>query len=102
MEDEDRLFHLHLGEDKSVVLDELSYIKRGTIDEWLTSDIFELKQARSREGERAMEAARQLLARSSSDKDEIGKVDDFLRATLPAEDRFWPRWLHFVQVKGAS
>jgi hypothetical protein len=100
-EDYDRLFHLYLDNEKSVVLHSLDYIKRGTIDEWLTSDVFELKQARSREGEKAMEEAKQLLARSTSSVEEIRAVDELLRVTLPAEDLFWARWLHFIQAKGA-
>jgi hypothetical protein len=99
-EGSDGLFHLHLKDGKSVGFDEIPFLKHGTVDAWLTSEIFELKQARSREGESAMEQARALLAASSSDRDEIRRVQTQLANALPTEDPFWPRWLHYLEVKG--
>jgi hypothetical protein len=99
-EDEDALFHLSLKDGKSVEFKEIPFLKYGTVDAWLTSEIFALKQARSREGEFAMEQARTLLASSSADPDRIRPVHAQLASALPAEDPFWPRWLHFLEVKG--
>jgi hypothetical protein len=106
-DDTDKLFHLHLKPaprtgNTEVILEEEPYWKRGTVDAWLTSDVFELKQPRSREGESALEAAKRLLAQSSSDQEEIAQTHEDLRNTLPAEDTFWPLWLHFVESKGVK
>lgn len=97
----DKLFHLYLNQNR-VALDEVRYFKHGSVDAWLTSDVFELKQARSQEGESALEGARRLLAESSSDKQLIIDTHESLKAVLPSEDPFWARWLHFAQVKGVS
>jgi hypothetical protein len=106
-EESDKLFHLYLGEQShqpasEVRLDEVHYFKHGSVDAWLTSDIFELKEARSQEGEDVLERAERLLAESSSDRRLILEVDAALRSALPAEDPFWPRWLHFTEMKGVK
>jgi hypothetical protein len=101
-EDSDALFHLYLDTGRSVEFKEIPFLKHGTVDAWLTSEIFALKQARSREGESAMEQARSILASSSSDIDRIRPVHMELANALPAEDPFWPRWLHYLEMKGVS
>lgn len=107
VDETDKLFHLHLLREESpskpeVALDEVRYFKHGTVDAWLTSDIFELKQPRSREGETTLERAKRLLAQSSSDARQIGLVHAELQEVLPDDDPFWPRWLHFVEMKGVA
>ena len=98
----DALFHMYLDEEKGVEFKEIPFLKYGTIDAWLTSEIFELKQARSREGEFAMEQAKMLLASSSSDRNKIKSVHIQLADVLPAEDSFWPRWIHYLEMKGVE
>ena len=100
-ESADKLFHLYLDQEKKVVLDELHFSKQGTIDEWLTSEVFQLKEPRSREGEKILAKANSLLAESSNDRKEIQSATEDLKESLPADDAFWPRWLHFAKVKGA-
>jgi hypothetical protein len=99
-DEHDKLFHLSLHDGTSVQLEEVQFIKRGSIDAWLTSELFELRQARSREGENALEDARRLLAESSTDVALIRQVHKELKEVLPSEDVFWPRWLHFIEMKG--
>lgn len=101
-DDSDKLFHLYLENNRDVRFEETKFIKYGTVDAWLTSDVFELKQARSREGESALERAKQLLAQSTSDRAQILPVHRDLAEVLPPEDKFWPRWLHFVEMKGVK
>jgi len=101
-EDSDALFHLYLKNGKSVEFNEIAFQKYGTVDAWLTSEIFALKQPRSREGESAMEQARSLLASSSPDIEKIRPIHMELAKALPAEDPFWPRWLHYLEMKGVS
>lgn len=98
----DKLFHLYLSPNREVNFDEVRFIKQGTVDAWLTSELFELKQARSREGESALEQAKQLLAESTSNADRIRAVHHELAKVLPPEDPFWPRWLHFAEMKGVQ
>ena len=86
----DKLFHLCLRDNSQVELEEAPFIRCGSVDAWLTSDLFELKQARSREGEDALEQAKSLLAASSSDVGRIRGVHARLIQALPAEDPFWP------------
>src|SRR5207244_4451515 len=42
----DDLHHLKWS-DADVKMEELLYVRRGTVDQWLISDVFELRQARS-------------------------------------------------------
>src|SRR5260370_14222772 len=63
-DDFDRLFHLFLHDNSQVQLQEAKFMKHGSVDAWLTSEIFELRQARSLEGEDALELAKGLLAQS--------------------------------------
>jgi len=96
----DKLFHLSLHDQSRVELNELQFVKQGSVDAWLTSEVFELNQPRSREGESALEAAKRLLAVSSADVTLIREAHGELKQVLPSDDPFWPRWLHFVQMKG--
>jgi hypothetical protein len=98
--DVDKLFHLYLRNNSKVEMQEAPFICRGSVDAWLTSELFELKQARSREGEDALEQAKSLLAESSSDVGRVQGAHARLVQALPAEDPFWPRWLHFAETKG--
>lgn len=101
-ENSDGLFHLQLKNGRSVDFNEIPFQRYGTVDAWLTSEVFALKQARSREGESAMEQARTLLASSSSEVDKIRPVHAQLAGALPPEDPFWPRWLHYLEAKGVK
>lgn len=98
----DKLFHLYLEDNRTVRFEEVAFVKHGTVDAWLTSELFELKQARSREGESALERAKQLLAASEVNPARIKLVHRELAKALPAEDPFWPRWLHFAEMKGVQ
>jgi hypothetical protein len=80
-----------------VSFDALPWAVHGDIVGWLTSDVFGLDQARSREAEQAIEAAEAYLRGDTgqlqpglSTKEEItGR----LRGLLPSLDPFWPRWI---------
>jgi AAA domain, putative AbiEii toxin, Type IV TA system len=96
----DKLFHLYLEGNRAVRFEEVAFVAQGTVDAWLTSEVFELKQARSKEGETALEQAKQLLAASEANPAKIGLVHRELAKVLPADDPFWPRWLHFAEMKG--
>ena len=72
------------------------------MDSWLTSDVFGLGQARSLEGEQAIQAAKQLQEVDNPNSEEVQKVSDALRKSLAEDDEFWSRWLFFARQHGAS
>jgi len=98
--DTDKMYHLQLKDNKGVTFEEVPFVRYGKVDDWLTSDLFELRSPRSREGEQAMEKARALLAQSNPDAAAIQEATTELRAVLAGEDEFWPRWLYFAEKKG--
>jgi len=100
-EDKDELFCFSLNNDNTdennVTFDNLPWVAHGDAVGWLTSDIFGLDQARSREAEEAIEAAEAFLRGDGaalpvglSNKEEI---TEHLRKLLPGLDPFWPRWI---------
>lgn len=99
-EETDKLFHLQLKSGTEVRFGETPFLRRGRVDAWLTSDLFELKQARSREGERAIERANAILSRKSPSPEEIREVSEELARTVASDDDFWPRWVYFAESKG--
>lgn len=100
--DLDRLFHLRLSPTGAVDFAEMPFVRHGRIDAWLTSDVFELRQARSREGERAIERAREIFAKDEVSKDDMGNVSRQLKESLATDDPFWPRWTYFAEQKGIA
>jgi hypothetical protein len=94
----DSLFLFELAEGaKQVSLQKLPWAKQGDAVGWLTSPVFGLDQARSREAEIAIEAAEafmrgdtQRLLPGLKTKTSIQKA---LEKSLPGLDPFWPRWI---------
>lgn len=96
-EEEDKLFLFKL-ENREVTLDEVPWSKQGDIVGWLTSEIFGLKQARSKEAEIAIEAAEALMRRDEmyAFRDNLRtqtQIHQELQRLLPGHDPFWPRWI---------
>jgi hypothetical protein len=94
-EEHDRLFWFDL-EQKTVSFREFAWAKYGDVVGWLQSPIFDLKQARSREAEEAIEAAKAFL-RNDQDVLPAGlktkaKIDQRLRELLDGQDPFLIRW----------
>jgi hypothetical protein len=98
-EETDSLFHLSL-ENGLVQLDELPFIKRGRIDQWLTSDIFGLSQPRSIDAEKAIEVANQLQRTNNPPQEDVQKASDKLIKVLAPDDEFWPLWTYFAKQRG--
>lgn len=99
----DKLFLFELR-GKDVMLNEVPWAKQGDAVGWLTSDIFGLKQARSREAEIAIDAAYALMRGDSMEtfpeylKTQEQIHQELLRV-LPEHDRFWPRWIVSTEVE---
>ena len=96
-ETKDRLFHFKLDEDQRAVAEEIIWTPHGTSSYWLTSPIFGLVEARSREAETAIQAAKDFmvgktekLPQNLQTKEQIHEA---LKSSLPGQDPFWPRWM---------
>ncbi|MEC4813448.1 MAG: ATP-binding protein [Scytonema sp. PMC 1069.18] len=94
---EDRLFLFKLEETK-VMLEEIPWSKQGDTVGWLTSEIFGLKQARSKEAEIAIEAAELWMRNGNMNKlpenlKNHTQIHQELQRVLPGHDPFWARWI---------
>ena len=103
----DKLFHLSLGKepntsDRVVTLEELPFIRHGRLDRWLTSEVFELSEARSIDAETAIKAALKLQRKSKPKVEDVERISDLLMQSLSAEDSFWPRWVCFAEKYGVE
>ena len=99
------MFLLDLKE-QSVSLRELSWAKQGDVVGWLVSDTFGLRQGRSLDAERAIEAAeawmrgdKDALPSNLNTKDDIHQ--ELLR-TLAGHDPFWPRWIMKLEAEAGG
>jgi hypothetical protein len=104
---QDAWFDLDLeqaGESAVAVLRKREFFPLGDVSNWLTSEAFNLREARSLEAEAALEEAADLLGRRTPPApEEIRSVEDALvQAGVPDVDPFWLRWRRFVEGAGAG
>jgi hypothetical protein len=92
----DGVYHLDLT-DGAVTLKDVAWSKQGDVVNWLVSEVFGLRQGRSVEAERAIEAAEAWMR---GDKDELPEglrskraIQAELERVLAGHDPFWPRWI---------
>lgn len=78
-----------------VQLTRRTFVRRGDVSAWLTSEAFDLKEARSLEAETAIREALALAREPSPSKEDIERVHRLLQASLGDTDRFWVRWTEF-------
>ena len=100
-EETDALYHLAL-ESGNVTMRRLEFHKYGDSSGWLTSPVFGLRHARSREAEDAIEAAKELQLQADPRVAEVERVAAALRRCLSPDDPFWPRWVYFAEQVGAE
>lgn len=100
-DNKDKLFHLNLSHGE-VTFSERPFVRHGSIDAWLTSEIFDLRHARSLEAETAIEKAKALQRQEQPNAEEIRIVSDQLVESLASDDEFWPRWLYFAERHGVK
>ncbi len=102
-EDRDRLFHLD-SRDGRAQLDILPWAAQGDALNWLVSEAFGLRQARSVEAERAIEAAQAfmlgLAQQNPEDLREREQIHRELQRLLASHDPFWPRWIVWTEQGG--
>lgn len=94
---QDTLHHLELSE-QSVTMSTLEFGNLGSVDAWLVSEVFGLKQARSLEAEGWIERAMRIQLKSDPSLEEVREADVGLRGCLRDDDEFWPRWRYFAQT----
>ena len=92
----DALHHLELSE-QSVSVSMIDFGNFGSVDAWLVSEVFGLKQARSFEAECLIERAMEMQLNIDHTPKEVEEVDNGLRRCLRDDDEFWPRWRYFAQ-----
>ena len=94
----DAWFDLDLDRKSGLVeLRQRPFVHHGDVSNWLTSEAFDLKDARSREAETAIEHARALLRSKRPTLARARAIDGELRAAgLSGIDPFWVRWSAFV------
>jgi hypothetical protein len=97
----DRLYHL-FGSGPDVHLEETQFVQYGDASGWLTSPLFGLRHARSREAEMAIEDAKAVQLSDSPDPAKVAEISSRLRQYLANDDRFWPRWLYFAEKQGVQ
>ena len=106
-QEKDAWFDLDLEKEAgatTVKLRQRVFVRRGDVSNWLTSEAFDLKSARSLEAEAAIEQARALLRKVPRPTlAEARAVDKALRrAALPDIDPFWVRWGQFMEDLGGK
>jgi len=95
--EQDKLFLFELNQNE-VTLNEIPWAKQGDVIGWLTSEIFGLKQARSKEAEQAIEAAQAWMRKDDMSQfpenlNTKEKIHQQLLKLLPGHDPFFPRWI---------
>lgn len=92
----DVVFNIGLCDGQAEVSKE-PWAKQGDVVNWLVSDSFGLRQARSVEAEQAIEAAEAWMRGDKAALPEKlhsqGAIHKELMRVLPGHDEFWPRWL---------
>ena len=101
-EDSDALFHLEMDAEGRASFEQIPFEPRGTIDSWLSSEVFEIAQPGSWEREAAIEAAVELQQQEHPTTEDVQEITDQLRTHLAAEDPFWVRWIFFAQNHGIA
>lgn len=98
----DALWELDL-KDQRVELTRPQWRRYGDVNNWLSSEIFDLEEPRSVAAEEAIRRARALLQGGQTPAlDEVDAVDAELRKVLSDVDRFWVRWSAFVEEARAA
>ena len=96
----DQLYHFEIDADGNVELDTPEFERRGAVDSWLSSDIFQLRQPGSSQREVAIQQAIQIQEGDNPTKGAIESATSELTAHLAPEDSFWVRWIFFARSYG--
>jgi hypothetical protein len=100
-ESTDKLFNLSL-QDGNVALAEIPFIRQGTTNAWLTSEVFDMDGPRNDSADKAIARAKELQLMDDPPTEEVQSISAELSRLLAADDPFWPRWKYFAEQHGAS
>lgn len=104
-ESRDRLFVLD-SKDDTVELKAQPWAMQGDVINWLVSESFGLRQARSMEAEKAVEAAEAWMrgdtARLPAELSTKEAIHAALKRVLAGHDPFWPRWIVTFEKAGGK
>ncbi len=98
----DKLHALETTSSGQVTFEELPFIARGRVDEWLRSKAFGLQEPRSRPAADAIARALQLQESESVTPKEAQQVHKALTESIPPGDIFWARWILFAKRHGVK
>lgn len=98
----DKLHALETTVSGRVTFDELPFIARGRVDEWLRSRAFGLQEPRSRPAADAIARAKELQESENISADEVKQVHKALTESIPPGDVFWARWILFAKRHGVQ
>jgi len=93
---QDALWKLDLV-DGQVSITQDDYYRRGDVNRWLQSDVFDLAQHTSREVEIALHEAAVLCNQADPHNDQVRLVDKKLKALLPEMDPSYARWHYLMR-----
>ncbi|MBF0101463.1 MAG: AAA family ATPase [Desulfobacterales bacterium] len=83
-----------------VELNKRSFVRLGDVSNWLTSEAFDLKSARSIEAEKVLKDAAIALSDETFNANMAKILDAQLRELLGETDPFWMRWRFVAEKKG--
>lgn len=99
----DSLFQIKLDTDNTdAILLKEDFIKYGQINSWLTSPIFNMGQARSKEAESVINEAKNLQLDDAPSDEDVKRIHGKLIDNLSQTDPFWPRWVYFAEQHGVN
>jgi hypothetical protein len=98
-DENDALFTFDL-EERQVDVAKADWRSRGDASSWLTSDVFDLGEARSVEAEQAIQQAKEAMRQPDLPMETRRRIHRELNAVLKDTDPFWSRWL--VQANAAG
>lgn len=100
----DAWFDLDLNKQTNTVeLRRRPFVAHGDASNWLTSEAFDLGEARSLEAETALETARAVLRQPRPTLQDANAATKALAAAgIPDIDPFWVRWTTFVESLGGK
>jgi len=88
------------GEPREVHLRRRTFVRHGDVSDWLVSEAFDLRSARSLKAEKALDEAARALSDESFDVEAARRVEEKLRAVLGETDPFWLRWRYVGEARG--
>jgi hypothetical protein len=85
--------------DDDVAIERDLWRKRGDVNRWLRSDVFDLPEATSLEAQHALGEAAVLCQQDQPSLDEVKAVNEMLSKHLPDMDPFFIRWQRLMGDK---